>query len=216
MTAFLHTVPSLLETGGLSMAVLNQIEHGLIVCDHPGRVLFANQAAREELANGQFLRLDGAHLQRGTAASGSLELALRQAATRQRRALVRLSSGADQLLVSLVPLAARQDAPGEVLLMLGRRQLCSELGLELLAGSYGLTLAERRVLAALVRERTPREIAQEHAVALSTVRTQIAAIRAKLGARNVEALLLRAAQIPPVASVLRGAGRDPVCLTQAA
>ena len=109
----------------------------------------------------------------------------------------------------MLPLAGRSGERPRALVVLGRRQPCSDLGLEMLAGSYGLTLAERRVLAALVREATPREIARQHAVALSTVRTQISSIRAKFGTRSIEGLLLRAAQVPPVAGALRLAGVSP-------
>ena len=44
--------------------------------------------------------------------------------------------------------------------------------------------------------------------ALSTVRTQIQSIRNKLGARNIEGLLLRAAELPPVALRLAMAGTE--------
>ncbi len=128
----------------LPLALFDEIECGLIVCDDQGVIHFANQAARQELFSQRLL-----------------------------------------------------------LQVLGRRQPCSALGLETLAGSYGLTLAERRVLGALVREATPRDIARQHAVALSTVRTQISSIRAKFGTRSIEGLLLRAAEVPPVASALR-------------
>jgi len=184
-------------------AVFDEIEFGLIVCDAPCQVVFANQSAQSELASERLLLCRGAGLGRAPGAAGELEAALQQAVTRGRRSLVRLTRPGDLLLVSVQPLPDSDRGVSRALLVLGRREPCSELGLELLAGSYGLTLAERRVLSALVREATPREIAQQHSVALSTVRTQISSIRAKLGARNVEGLLLRAAQVPPMASALR-------------
>ena len=52
-------------------------------------------------------------------------------------------------------------------------------------------------------QETTRDIARTKGVELSTVRTQIASIRTKLGVRSVEALLLRAAEVPPVAPALR-------------
>lgn len=106
-------------------------------------------------------------------------------------------------MVSVLPFRPPGTEREYVLVVLGKRQLCSDLGLEMLATSYGLTLAERRVLAALVREATPREIAAAHAVALSTVRTQISSIRSKLGTHSIDGLLLRAAEVPPVAGALR-------------
>ncbi len=185
-------------------AVFDELEFGLIVCDAPSEVVFANKAAQNELASQRLMLCRGTDLSRAPGAAGELEVALQQALGRGRRSLIRLRRPGDELLVAVQPLA---DAGGasRALLVLGRREPCSELGLELLASSYGLTLAERRVLAALVRESTPKEIAAQHDVALSTVRTQISSIRAKLGTRNVEGLLLRAAQVPPMASALRWA-----------
>jgi DNA-binding CsgD family transcriptional regulator len=187
----------------LQRALVDEIECGLIVCDGQGHIDFTNQAAQRELGSaGLLLHVDG-YLTRGPGAAGDLDTALRAAAQRGRRSLVRLQSADDRLLVSVLPFGPDGVGPGRVLVMLGRRQPCSDLGLELLAGTCGLTLAERRVLAALVRELTPREIAARHAVAMSTVRTQISSIRAKLGARSIEGLMLRAAEVPPVASALR-------------
>lgn len=188
---------------GLTRAVFDLLEIGLIVCDAQGRVVLCNQAAQQELARARLICLEGGLLKRTPEASGGLDMAVRLAATRQRRSLIRLRSETDEIDVSLLPVLDLEPGIQAVLLMLGRRQLCSELGLELMANSVGLTLAERRVLSALVRERTPKEIARAHEVSLSTVRTQIATVRAKFGARNVEALLLRAGQVPPVASALR-------------
>ncbi len=199
----------------LQLELLDEIEFGLIVCDGDGLVRFANQAASRELNHaGMLLRHDG-RLRQAEGASGDLLAALRQAALRARRSLVRMDRGSDRLLASVLPFGATHAGGQHVLVMLGRRQPCSELGLEMLAASYGLTLAERRVLAALVREASPREIALQNAVALSTIRTQIQSIRIKLGARNIEGLLLRAAEVPPVASALRIAFGGPAQLRAA-
>ena len=186
----------------VTSAVFDEIECGLIVCDAPSEVVFANKAAQNELDSQRLMFCRGAGLSRAPGTTGELEVAIQQAIGRGRRSLIRLRRPGDELLVAVQPLTDG-DGASRALLVLGRREPCSELGLELLAGSYGLTLAERRVLAALVHESTPKEIAVQHAVALSTVRTQISSIRAKLGTRNVEGLLLRAAQLPPMASALR-------------
>ena len=187
----------------LPLDLFDEIELGLIVCDGHGLLRFANQAASRELGSASLLLRSDGRLRQAAGTSGDLPGALRQAAQRARRSLVRLGHGGDRLMVSVLPFGPAQAGGQHVLVMLGRRQPCSELGLEMLAVSYGLTLAERRVLGALVREASPREIAAQNSVALSTIRTQIQAIRVKLGARNVEGLLLRAAEVPPVASALR-------------
>lgn len=182
--------------------LVDEIECGLIVCDPHGTIAFANQAAQRELASGRVLLRAGSELRRAPGAGSGLDGAIAQAAQRGLRQLLSLGQGADRLLVSVLPLRDASGVP-RVLLVLGRRQPCSELGLEMFAGHHGLTLAERRVMAALLRRLSPREIAAQHRVALSTVRTQIHSIRTKIGLRSIDELLLRAAEVPPVASALR-------------
>lgn len=182
--------------------LLDEIECGLIVCDMNRSICFVNQTAQRELASSRVLLRQGSELRSAPAAGGGLEGAVAQAAQGGKRQLLSLGSGVDRLLVSVVPLRAGTERP-RVLLVLRQRQACSELGLEMLAGFHGLTLTERRVMAALLRRCSPREIAEQHGVALSTVRTQIHSIRAKIGTRSIDELLLRAAEVPPVASALR-------------
>jgi len=187
----------------MALALLDEIACGLIVCDARGRIRYANRAAQDELASAQWLQRVGDGFSRAQGAGGELEPALRAAALQGRRTLVRLSRADDNLLASVLPLhAASTDCP-LVLVMLGRRWPCSELGLDMLARSYGLTQAECRVLSALMREATPRQIAAEHDVAVSTVRTQITSLRTKFGVRRIEGLLLQLAAAPPLAHALR-------------
>ncbi|MDP2004177.1 MAG: hypothetical protein Q8K45_00730 [Rubrivivax sp.] len=190
----------------LRSVLVDEIECGLIVCDDRGVVRFANHAAEQELASARVLRRAGDQLRSAGGTASELDAALRGAVLKGRRQLVRLSHGDDRLMVSVMPLRPAGSAETYALVVLGRRRPCSDLGLEMLANVYGLTLAERRVLAALMHEASPREIAAAHAVALSTVRTQISSIRSKLGTRSVDGLLIRAAEVPPIPSALRLAG----------
>jgi DNA-binding CsgD family transcriptional regulator len=73
------------------------------------------------------------------------------------------------------------------------------------ARSHGLTPAETRVLAALCDGLAPSVIAQAQSVAMSTVRSQIGAIRAKTGAPSIRALVRQIAVLPPLVGALRGA-----------
>lgn len=181
-----------------TLALFDQIGFGLVVCDAEGRIRYANASAQHELADTRLVCRAEGRLVRAEGCSGELAGAIRLAATRGRRSMVALHRGEDRLLATAAPLADGGDSLA--LVMLGRRQACSELEVELLGSSYGLTLAERRVLAELVRDATPVEIADRFEVKLSTVRTHIHAIRGKLGVRNVEGLLLRAAQMPRMAA----------------
>lgn len=193
--------PSLRDS--LRSMLVDQIDCGLIVCDAHAGLHCVNRAAEAELASEQLLRRRGESLRAAGPSSAALDAALRVAALKGRRQLLLLEHEGDRLMVTLIPLAFDDDDCGPlVLLVLGRRGPCSALGLEMLATAYRLTLAERRVLAALMADTAPRDIAAANGVALSTVRTQIAAIRTKFGVRNIEALLIRAAEVPPVPSAL--------------
>jgi DNA-binding CsgD family transcriptional regulator len=126
-----------------------------------------------------------------------LDGAIGSAGRSRCRHLVELSAGARRLLVSVVPFPLSDSHEPLVMIMLGKQDICSTQGLELLSAIHGLTLAERRVLADLLHEQTPREIAKAHGVSLATVRTQIVSIRDKFGVHSIEALLRRAAELPP-------------------
>jgi DNA-binding CsgD family transcriptional regulator len=187
-------------------SVLDEIGIGLIVCEPSGAVRLVNRCAEQELADGSLLRRVGPTLRCAGTSNPALEAAMGLAARRHCRQLVALGDGTHRLMVSVVPLPSDEPHDTLVMLMLGSRDLCSAQGLELLAAVHGLTSAERRVLADLLHERTPREIAAAHGVSLTTVRTQIVSIRAKFGVHSIEALLRRVAALPPdPGAVRRGA-----------
>lgn len=69
---------------------------------------------------------------------------------------------------------------------------------------HQLTRQEACVLDALCAGLSPTCIAADRRVAISTVRTQIASIRGKCGATNINHLLQQVAQLPPMAVVDAG------------
>lgn len=192
---------------GLAITLIDEIECGLITCDGHGRLRFANRSAKEELASGRALKAVD-HIVRSAVGSSAapFEASLLDAARNGRRQLVSLGQPGDQLMASVIPLRHSDAQGATVLVMLGRRGPCSALGLEMLAMLYGLTLAERRVLGALLAEEPPRRIAAVNGVALSTVRSHIKSIRDKFGVHNIESLLIRAAGVPPVTPAWRQFG----------
>jgi DNA-binding CsgD family transcriptional regulator len=184
----------------LPQLVMDQIDCGLLVCDAHGFMLHANRAALREVESGQVLKEDDGVVCSSGTASHELSAAMLNAATLGRRKLVCLSES-PRLMAVVVPLAAPAgDGRSLVLIMIGRRTLCTPLGLELLAIQHRLTLAEQRVLRELVGGAAARGIASAHGVALSTVRTQIQSIRGKLDVGTIDELLLAAACVPPVPS----------------
>lgn len=81
---------------------------------------------------------------------------------------------------------------------LGRPMRAGAAALDYLANSCDLTSSERGVLDQLCKGLTPAQVARDNGVALCTVRSQIAAVRAKTGAANIPHLLQQVAQVPPV------------------
>ncbi len=190
----------------LAVALIDEIEFGLIACDVHGSLRYANRSGREELATGTVLKLVGDVVRCADGCASALSAALLEAAVNGRRQLMKLGQGADRLMGMVIPLRADTGVPASVLIMLGRRGPCSVLGLEMFSKVHGLTLTERRILSGLLADKAPRQIAAANGVALSTVRSQIKSIRDKVGVRNIEGLLIRAAEVPPVTPAWRRFG----------
>jgi DNA-binding CsgD family transcriptional regulator len=186
---------------GLLTAVVDRIECGLLACGPEGELIHANVAAQRELSEASTLRLVGARIACQGAAQDCWRAALTAAAVGQMSSLVDLGSTDRPWMVAVMPLRISREGVSGALAVMGRRTACSPLALEMLASRHGLTYAESRVFQALLGSQSAREIAVIHGVAIATVRTQIQAVRDKLGVRSIDALLLRAAQIPPVTSL---------------
>lgn len=187
-----------LDLSRLLSAVIDRIECGVMTCGAHGELYHANLAASRELEVGRFLRLEEGRVRCAALSRDTWTAALQDATTRQRSGLVCLEENGGRLMMALMPVQVEDVEQPAAVVMMGRRSICSALGLEMLSSSHGLTFAERRVLRALVGNSTAREIAESHGVAVATVRTQIQAVRDKLGVRSIDALLLRAAEVPPV------------------
>jgi DNA-binding CsgD family transcriptional regulator len=181
-------------------ALLDQIDCGLVACTGEGELLHANRSGRRELAHGGALWLAGGRVVCEISLRFDFEQAVREAVSARRTRMLMVGPESDPLRVVVMPVYAESDDEPCALVMLGRRALCSPLGLQMMAIEGGLTAVEQRVLRALIDGRSAHEIALDHGVALPTVGAQIQSIRDKLGVRSVDALLLRAAQLPPVSS----------------
>lgn len=190
-----------LAAGDLLAAVVDRIECGLMACGPDGELLHANVAARRELHEASVLRLADARVVCQGARGESWRIALNAATVSHMSSLVDLGDVDRPWMVAVLPMRLNVRSVPGALVVMGRRSACSPLALEMLASRHGLTYAEARVFRALIASRTAREIAAKHGVAIATVRTQIQAVRDKLGVRSIDALLLRAAQVPPVTSV---------------
>jgi len=182
----------------------NEVDFGILLLSASTEVVHGNRSALSELAGHHPLRIaDQCLCARDPRDAPRLLGALQDAGQRGLRRLLVLGTGTLQTTVAVVPLAhPNLLASATVMLMLSRRDCAAPLAVEAFARSQGLTSAETRVLLAVCHGKAPQEIAHEAGVEISTVRSQIAGIRDKTGARNLRTLVLQVAALPPFMGVL--------------
>ncbi|MCB2016370.1 MAG: hypothetical protein KDF54_02430 [Hydrogenophaga sp.] len=188
----------------LLLRVLDEVDYGLLVIDSQGHVRHANHLARHEMASGRVIMTHSRSLLgRNTDLTAQIQSALEQALRGHRR-LLQLQQGEHELAMAFVPLShpLEFDAPS-VLVLLSRKNACDNLALRMYARSQSLSPSEEAVLVALCRGASIPEIAADHSVAESTVRSQIKALREKTGCGSIRALMQRVHSLPPVVPALR-------------
>lgn len=184
---------------GWTAALLDQLPAGVLLLDAAGRVVHANAAARTILdARDGFCVRDGrpGAMARGTARHLDAVIAASLSAQPTGGELrVPRPSGAPDWLVSACPLpAASAGALGTAacrawLYVAGPAVECAGAARRV-GALFGPTQAEQRVAAGLLRDLSPKEIAEVHGVALATVRTQVQSLLGKLGVRRQAELVL--------------------------
>lgn len=183
--------------------MLDEMDHGMLLVTPGGVLRHANQHAHRELALADRLVVSDQQLR---AVQRHEALLLSQAlidAGRGRRRLLWLGRQEPGLSVAVVPLPDDTDGgEAQVLLVLGRRQPGDALTIDFYARAQGLTDAEARVLRALCSGLKPKQVANQHDVAVSTVRTQISSIRQKTQTASIRDLVSRVATLPPIAMSL--------------
>ncbi|MEO8544514.1 MAG: helix-turn-helix transcriptional regulator [Burkholderiaceae bacterium] len=183
-----------------AIALADQIDCALLVCDSDSRLLHANLAGHRVIASCTVLAMVGDRIQCTSPSQQEWCKAVHNAAVNHRCRLFWIGKSGERTMVIAMPIVIKRLRISTAVMMLSRRSVCSKLGVELLATLHELTFAERRVFTALLNNASPRKIAATHGVTIATIRMQIQAIRNKLGVRSIDALLLRAAEVPPVTS----------------
>lgn len=185
-------------------AVIDELDVGLLVCDAEARLVHANPAGRAELRWGTLLTLEReSRVCAAVLAHRQSLLNAMAAALAGRRQLLLLKVPGETLSLAVLPLASTAGAAPRLMMMLGRRNVAPGLVVEMLCRMHAVTTAEQRVLHGLLRGRQAEDLAIEFGVKLSTVRSQISALRDKLGVARINDALRLAAQLPPMAGVLR-------------
>lgn len=204
----LHSVDSAPHTSpaptALLRSVLDALSLGLLLLDADTNVLHANQAAQALCKVGAPISLSGRRLGLLPDHRQQLDVALRAARRRQWSMLV-LRLGTQRLSVGVVPMSGDATDAGQpglaAMLVIAPQAQPSSLALQFFCQTHHLTAAESAVLVALCKGHKPNQIAAAGRVAISTVRTQVAAIREKTQTSSVSHLLQLVAALPPMASV---------------
>lgn len=186
------------------LRVLDEVDYGILIIDAQGTILHANHLARHELASARMLMSYGNTLLGSNAEfTGQMQTAM-EAAFRGQRRLVLLNKGERELSLAFTPLShpLEADTP-TVLVMLSRQSTCDNLAVRMFARTIGLSPSEEAVLMGLCRGLEIPEIAAEHGVAPSTIRSQIKTLREKAGSPSIRRLLQRINSLPPVVPALR-------------
>ena len=90
-------------------------------------------------------------------------------------------------------------APSFALLVFPKQQLCDTTTITLFARERGLTGTEGQVLALVCKGLRPSQIATNHGVQVSTVRSQLRSIRHKTASDSVRELVGKVSVLPPMA-----------------
>jgi DNA-binding CsgD family transcriptional regulator len=191
------------QMGRLLSAMLDEIDYGVVLVLDESVVGHVNHTARVELGRDHPLQLLGDELRpRRACDAAPLREALAAATQRGMRRMLTLGEPAKSVSVAVVPLSSAGHERQAALLVFGKREVCETLSVQSFARCHGLTPTETAVLQALCEGRKTTEIAQRHAVAMTTLRTQIGSIRQKTGAPSIRALVRQVAVLPPLVGAL--------------
>ena len=152
-TAAAAAPPAASFSAAVLATMLDQIEHGVMVCDHDSQILFANSEAQAELRTGRSLRRQG-KLLRHAASNGiddnRLQNAVRAAALEGKRKLIALQSHDDRLLLSVMPLSQEAALPAHALILMGRHERQTRARLRERRAMYGYQLSSSNRLTSVI------------------------------------------------------------------
>ncbi len=186
----------------LALVLMNELAFGVVVVTLQGRLVQANQLARQELARCRLLGVADHQLK---TANPDDARALQEALVKAghgKRSLVSMPASGGSVALTLAVLPLRADAgamPTHAALIFSRASVCESLMLCFFARTHGLTSTEEHVLGILCQGYSAPEIAVQMKVAVSTVRSHVRSLCAKTRSSGVRELINRVAVLPPVA-----------------
>lgn len=189
----------------LLVRLLDELDYGLMLVTGDARVCLANRQATRQCAGQDTLLLHAGVVRPCLERDQSAFTRALVAAGSGRRSMLSVGPPDAQLSLAVIPVrdhAGSGTATAATLLVFGKRNPCEPLSVEFFSREHRLTGAEGGVLRELCKGQSPLDIARRAGVAISTVRTQIASIRLKTGARTIGELVRRVTMLPPIVPVL--------------
>ena len=178
--------------------LLDTLPHGVLVVDHTGQLLFANQLGESLLGPGGPLTLRGGGIRarehRYDVVLVELVLSAGLGARGRGGALSMASADGPNWRVVVAPW--RTDGRMRVVIFVDDPDANDPSLATKLASLYGLTASEAATIAALVDGLMPAEAADARGVSLATVRTQIQQALGKANVRTLTELVRLAASLP--------------------
>jgi len=199
-TAYANPQPARAASTSLLLAVLDEVNHGLVLLTEDAEVVFANRVARRDCSADRPLHIEGQRLRLARSADRDALVRALAAARAGRRTILTIASADGEVPVGVVPVGDNGSSDAVALLILGRTGHSEPLTLQFFAQTYHLTSAERSVVSALCEGLRPTQIAARSGVAISTVRTQISSIRQKTQAKSIGHIVRMIEAMPPIAS----------------
>ena len=196
---------------GFLAGMLDAIDYGLAIVDHRSHTVLMNDLARAEFCRNRFVYLKQGRLTATDEAQAErLDRALADC-LRGVRSLVTFAAASGDLALSFIPLDFGGGAHGGLfeysIVLFSKRETCPGFTLQQFGREHRLSNSERASLPAISRGLSADEIALEHSVAVSTVRTQLQGIRSKTGVKSMRALMARLNCLPPIRPVAAQAYR---------
>lgn len=193
-------VANRIAEGELLAGVLDELDYGVMLLTAGGALIHANDAARALLARGDLFCLREGRPMPADANQCRRWRALLDACAGNRRALELFVTSRETLSVAVVSVGQAHQSCGSptVLATFGRQRTCEPISLNAFARASRLSATETKVLASLAASRSPSEIASEHSVSISTIRTQIKQVLAKTGSRSIRDLLGQMSRLAPM------------------
>lgn len=183
----------------LAQTILDHLSVGVALFGRGTELLFINRAALDHCKRFPGLRVDAGALVLQEDRSRNEFLRALRSARDGVWSFVQIVSGCERLILGLRPArGAPVAAETPVLVTFGMRDSSDQLAIHFFARACGLSPAESEVVRRISEGLSPKEIAREHDVALSTVRTQLRCVRTKTGARNITELVRAIGCLPPI------------------